>query len=159
MKFIVGVMGPGATATAEQLKIAYQIGKAVAERGHTLLSGGMKGTMAEACRGAKDAGGLVVGICPTDNADDMCADVDIPIVTGIRGARNFINILSSKIVIAIGPWSSGTLSEIAFAIQQRRPLLIIGGTPEMAAYIKQVEPTGREVVFTRSIDGVKAFLA
>jgi len=159
MRKIVGVMGPGATSTEKQLLLSYAIGKIVADKGFVLLSGGMKGTMTEACRGAKEAGGLVVGICPTDEAQDMCPSIDIPIVTGMRGARNFINILSSNIVIAIGAASAGTLSEIAFAIQQKRPLLIVSGTPEMQAYIEQVETDGPPVQFTNTREGVEEFLS
>lgn len=150
-------MGPGGSATEKQCELAYQIGGAVAKKGFVLLSGGMQGTMAAACRGAKEAGGLVVGICPTDDAKNMCPDVDIPIVTAMRGGRNFINILSSNRVIAIGARSGGTLSEVAFAIQQKRPLLVVDGTPEMQAYLKQVE--GGNVQFSDGIDGVHAFLS
>lgn len=154
---MIGVMGPGGSATEEQCELAYKIGVAIAEKGYTLLSGGMQGTMAAACKGAKETGGRVVGICPTDNAEDMCPHVDIAIVTAMKGGRNFINILSSHRVIAIGARSGGTLSEIAFAIQQKRPLLVVAGTPEMQAYLRQVE--GGDVQFTDSTSGVYRFLS
>jgi uncharacterized protein (TIGR00725 family) len=158
MKKMIGVMGPGTTATKEQLDIAYQIGMLVGQKGFVLLSGGMNGTMTEACRGAQESGGLVVGICPTDDARDLCPYVDVAIVTGMRGARNIINILSSYLVIAIGATSSGTLSEIAFALQKKRPLLVVGGTSEMRAYLHQIESTGLFVQFAKTINEVERFL-
>lgn len=99
----------------------------------------------------------MIGICPTDDAKNMCPDVDIPIVTAMKGGRNFINILSSNRVIAIGARSGGTLSEIAFAIQQKRPLLVVAGTSEMQAYLRQVEDGN--VQFADGIDEVQAFLS
>ena len=159
MRQNIGIMGPGASATEEQLRIAFQIGQVVANKGFVLLSGGMGGTMEEACRGAHEAGGLVVGICPTNNVEDMCPYIDIAIVTGMGIARNAINILSSDLVVAICAASPGTLAETADAIQLNRPLLIVGGTPEMQAYIPQLEPSGTTVRFTSTIDGVREFLS
>lgn len=152
-------MGPGSSATPEQCALAYSIGEAVAHKGYVLLSGGMTGTMASACRGAQTAGGFVVGICPTDNADDMNSCVDVAIVTAMRGGRNFINILSSNRVIAIGAKSSGTLTEIAFAIQLERPLLIVDGTPEMQDYFRQMDGECTHIQFADGIEGVHKFLS
>jgi uncharacterized protein (TIGR00725 family) len=71
--------------------------------------------MENACRGAKDAGGLTVGIIPGENKEDANPCVDIAIVTGIGKARNMIIARTADAVIAVGG-RYGTLSEIAYAL-------------------------------------------
>ncbi len=78
--------------------------------------------MEAACRGAKNAGGLTVGILPGDNRSDANVFVDIPIVTGTGYSRNVIVVKSSRAVIAVGG-SYGTLSEISFALQSGIPVI------------------------------------
>ena len=96
-KVIVGVMGPGDTATDEEMRTAYDLGKLIAQRGWILLTGGRNcGVMHTAGRGAKAAGGTVVGILPGADTGDMSESVDIPIVTGMLAARNSINVLSCR---------------------------------------------------------------
>lgn len=43
-------------------KEAYQVGKLLAEHGHTAMTGGYAGTMEATSRGAKEAGGHVIGV-------------------------------------------------------------------------------------------------
>ena len=78
--------------------------------------------MEAASRGAREAGGLVVGILPSPDASAANPYVDIPIVTGLGNARNAINALTSEALIAIsgGP---GTLSEIALALKVGTPVV------------------------------------
>ena len=45
---------------------AYQLGKLLAEAGHTVLTGGYIGTMEAVSRGANEAGGHVIGVTCTD---------------------------------------------------------------------------------------------
>jgi uncharacterized protein (TIGR00725 family) len=79
--------------------------------------------MEAACRGARDAGGLTVGLLPSTDAQTANAAVVLPIVTGMGEARNMILIQSAEAVIAIGGgW--GTLSEIALA--RRADLTVVG---------------------------------
>jgi uncharacterized protein (TIGR00725 family) len=78
--------------------------------------------MEGAARGAKEKGGLTVGIIPGESASQTNAFIDIPIVTGLGYARNIIVVRSSEVLIAIhGQY--GTLSEIAFALQLKVPVV------------------------------------
>lgn len=155
MKKIIGVMGPG-TAKARELKLAYKIGKLVAEHKAVLLTGGMGGVMEEASRGAHEANGLVVAICPTYEKKDLNKYVDIPVMTGMRGARNYMNILSSDTVIAIGYTSAGTLSEIAFAIQLQKPIIIAGASVAMKRYLAQFKY--KKLRFAKTADEIVRLL-
>jgi uncharacterized protein (TIGR00725 family) len=81
--------------------------------------------MEAACRGAKGAGGLTLGILPGASRRQANPYVDIPIVTGIGEARNAVITRTAEAVIAIGG-SYGTLSEIAFALGFGTPVVGLG---------------------------------
>jgi uncharacterized protein (TIGR00725 family) len=71
--------------------------------------------MEASARGAKENGGLTIGILPGDNPEWASEYIDIPILTGIGFARNYINVLTSEVVVAL-PGKTGTISEIALAL-------------------------------------------
>ncbi len=117
----IGVMGPS-DCPAHVREAAYQVGRAVARRGGILICGGGSGVMEAAAQGAKEAGGVTVGILPGASASDANAFIDIPIVTDLGNARNAINVLTSQAIIAIGG-ACGTLSEIALALKCGTPVV------------------------------------
>lgn len=124
-KTIAGVMGPGQNATARDLATAFELGKQIAEQGWVLLTGGRnEGVMDAASRGAKQAGGLTIGILPTAHADQLSAAVDIPILTDMGSARNNINVLSSDVIFACG-MGSGTAAEIALALKANKSVILL----------------------------------
>ncbi len=107
-KLIVGVMGPGASATTAQKQNAYQLGQLIAQQSWVLLTGGRNvGVMDAASLGAKAANGLTIGILPTDNTNAISEAVDIAIITDIGNARNNINVLPVKKKELIGLWFGG----------------------------------------------------
>lgn len=111
---VVGVIG-SSHEDEELNKLAYEVGSLIAARGAALLCGGLGGVMHHACRGAKDSGGLTVGILPTNRKEDANPYVDIPIVTGMGEARNVIIAKTSDAIIAVGG-GYGTLSELGHAL-------------------------------------------
>ncbi|MDE1875893.1 MAG: TIGR00725 family protein [Thaumarchaeota archaeon] len=121
--------------TIELEKIAYETGMEVAKSGSVLVTGGLDGVMKAASHGAKDAGGLTLGIIPQDNpsfANEYC---DIVIPSGMGLARDFLNALSADGVIIIGG-GSGTLSETCAAYMHKKPIVAIknsGGIAEKYA--------------------------
>jgi len=120
----VAVIGGGA-CTPDEGRAAEAAGRGIAARGAVLLTGGLGGVMAAAAKGAHEAGGLVIGILPTDRAEDANPYVDVPVVTGMGDARNVIVAASANAVIAIGG-QLGTLSEIAFALRRGIPVVGLG---------------------------------
>ena len=116
---------------------ATELGRLLAERGHTVLTGGYIGTMEAVSRGAHEAGGHVIGV--------TCADIERwrPI-----GANQWVKeelrretlmermhalIHESDAALAL-PGGIGTLAEIALMWNlmtveslHRRPLILIGG--------------------------------
>jgi uncharacterized protein (TIGR00725 family) len=117
----VAVVGDG-RCSAEVAALAEAVGRELAQRGAVLVCGGLGGVMEAACRGARAAGGLTIGILPGTLRRDANPYVDIPIVTGMGEARNVLVVQSSQAVIAVhGEY--GTLSEIAHALKLGIPVV------------------------------------
>src|SRR5881275_60716 len=116
----VAVIGSG----REHEQRAEQVGRLLAERGCTVVTGGVGEVMAAAARGAKSAGGTTVGILPGEQRDDANEWIDHVVLTGIGHARNLAVVASGDAVIAVGG-SWGTLAEIAFARRLGRPVVVL----------------------------------
>jgi uncharacterized protein (TIGR00725 family) len=97
----------------------------VAERGAVLVCGGLGGAMESACRGAKQAGGTTVGLLPGLDRADANPHVDVALPTGLGEARNAVLVRVADAVIAVGG-GYGTLSEIALALRQGKPVIGLG---------------------------------
>jgi len=121
---IVAVFGAH-QCSEEVYQAARRVGQAIARAGAVLVCGGTTGVMEAACLGAKEAGGLTVGILPGESREQANPYVDIPIVTGMGDARNVIIARTCHAAIAISG-GYGTLSEIAFALKFGRPVVGLG---------------------------------
>ena len=107
---------------------AEEVGRLLAERGCTVVTGGLGEVMAAAHRGAKSAGGTTIAILPGEAHTDANPWADHVVVTGIGHARNLAVAASGHAVIAVGG-SFGTLAEIAFALRLGRPVVVLGDGP------------------------------
>jgi hypothetical protein len=101
---------------------AETIGSQVAARQAVVVTGGLTGVMEAAAKGAKAAGGVTIGILPGLAATDANPDIDHAIVTGLGEARNILIVRTASVLIAVGG-GYGTLSEIAFALRLRKPVV------------------------------------
>jgi len=118
---IIGVIGDS-SCPPEEAKLAESVGELLAQRGATIVCGGLGGVMEAVCRGAKSKGGLTIGILPGKNSSTANPWVDIPVVTGLGEARNVVVAKSAQAIIAIGG-NYGTLSEIAYALKSSIPVI------------------------------------
>jgi uncharacterized protein (TIGR00725 family) len=110
--------------TPEHEKIAYDVGAEVAKSDSVLITGGLGGVMTAASHGAKDAGGLTLGIIPQNDAAEANEFCDLVIPTGMGLARDFLNALSADGIIIVGG-GSGTLSETTAAYMYKKPMVAI----------------------------------
>jgi uncharacterized protein (TIGR00725 family) len=117
----VAVVGPG-EAVSEATEIAEQLGGELARRGAIVVCGGLGGAMEAACRGAKSAGGLTVGILPGLDRSAANEHVDVAIPTGLGELRNGLIVRSADVVVAV-QGEFGTLSEISFALKTGVPVV------------------------------------
>ncbi|RKZ20667.1 TIGR00725 family protein [bacterium] len=139
---IIGVIG-GSQVSSEIYRLAYEVGREIGKRGHILVNGGLSGVMEASAKGAKEEGGLVVGILPGHSKESANPWVDIPVVTGMGEARNVIIVRTSDVLIAIDG-RYGTLSEIAFALVFGKPVIGLR-TWECDFPIIRVETPGQAV--------------
>jgi len=129
MRTVIGVMGSGQPLSKHAYDMAYRLGALIAKHGWMLLTGGTaSGVMDAASRGAHEAGGLVIGVLRGPDGAEASSYVDVGIRTGMGDARNVINVLSSDVVVAL-PGGPGTLSEVALALKNRRPVIVVGWDP------------------------------
>ena len=136
----VSVIGSGVEHEAR----AEEVGRLLAERGCTVVCGGLGEVMAAAARGAKSAGGTTIGVLPGTSRADANEWIDHVVVTGLGHARNAIVAASGDAVIAVGG-AYGTMAEIGFARIFGRPVLIlepglqVEGVPRAATPVEAVE--------------------
>lgn len=124
-KLQVAVVGAG-ECSGELAALAREVGAGLARGGAVVLTGGRTGVMAAASAGARAEGGLVVGVLPgaDAHASPPNPDVEVALFSGMGQARNQVLVLSAAAVVAIGGgW--GTLSEIAMALKQRVPVVLL----------------------------------
>ena len=120
---LIAVCGASQASDAEYRR-AYECGALLAQRGATVLNGGLTGVMAASAAGVAAAGGICVGLLP--GADVGAADdaVTIALPTGMGEMRNALIARCAAAMIAIGGgW--GTLTEIAFAVRLGRPVALL----------------------------------
>ncbi len=103
-------------------KLAYEVGREIAKKKAILICGGLGGVMDAVAKGAKEAGGITVGILPGDNRIGVSKYLDISLPTGMSEARNVLVVKAANAVIAIGG-EYGTLSEIAHALKMGTPVI------------------------------------
>ena len=120
----VGVVG-GSRAKETALRDAYELGRLIGRRGGVLVCGGLGGVMEAASRGAKEAGGLTLGILPGHAPQEANSSIDIPIATGLGYTRNSLVALNADVLIAVDG-EYGTLSEIAFGLIYGRRVIGLG---------------------------------
>ncbi len=118
---IVAVVGGGAVE-ADVERVAEDVGRILAGRGAIVLTGGLGGVMAAACRGAKAAGGTTIGLLPGDERAEANEWVEVAVATGLGEARNALVARACDAMIAVGG-EFGTLSEIALALKLGRPVV------------------------------------
>jgi len=80
----VAVVGSDGPAVGERvLTMALEVGRALARRGALVVCGGLGGVMEAACRGAREEGGLTVGLLPGLDRGEANAHVQIALPTGL----------------------------------------------------------------------------
>ena len=143
----VSVIGSGSALAAETDADAETVGRLLANRGHTVVCGGMGGVMDAVCRGATAAGGETIGILPVDDPAAANPHVTTPIATGMGHARNVLVPMNGAAVIAIAG-SGGTLSELGFSHVYDRP--VAGLASHELPWVEPVETPKEAVEYVES---------
>ena len=134
------------------------LGRTIGQKGYVLITGACPGLPHEAAKGAKEAGGVVVGVSPALNMDEhvikylsptRCYDAIIYTGSGLMG-REIENIRSCDVVIFAGG-RSGTLGEFAIAYDEAKVIGVLestgGITQHLGSIIEMVNKDTGAIVF------------
>jgi len=145
----IGVMGSSTAqlnaSERELLRLANDLGQAIAERDCILITGATTGIPDIVSRAARRSGGLAIGISPAVSKSEHLSryllpddGVDVIIYTGfgLKG-RNVINVRASDIVIIFGG-GMGTLNEFTIAYDEGKTIGVLEGTGGAADKIRDI---------------------
>lgn len=165
MAIKVGVMGGASdVAVPDHLQRAHALGRAIAARGCVLVTGACPGLPLAAACGAKQAGGLVVGVSPAMSLEEHVGkyasptafhDVLVYTGSGLMG-REVINIRTSDVVVIVGG-RSGTLGELAIAYDEGKLIGVLTGMGGISGMVADIlaacgKNTGSQVVYEADPD-------
>ena len=116
-------------------KKAYELGREIAKSGAVLVNGATTGTPYEAARGAKKAGGIVIGLSPAYSKKEHVNKYKLPldyldlvIYTGFNySGRNLLMTRASDAVLFVCG-RIGTLNEFTIAFEDKKPIGVLTGT-------------------------------
>jgi len=142
----------GGVLTPEELDLARRLGRRIAERDCTIITGACPGLPHAAVLGAHEAGGISLGVSPALTREEHVDVYSSPLEpytsivftgSGLMG-RETHNIHSSDFVILVGG-RSGTLGEFAIAYDEGKLIGILtnsGGMSNEFVHISKL--TGKE---------------
>jgi len=134
----IAVIG-GSDISPETAALAREVGREVAERGAVLLSGGLGGVMAAAAQGAREAGGVSLGILPDGDRRRANPFLTYAIATNLGHARNVLLAHSADALIAV-EGSYGTVSEAAIALKLGKPVIVLNVTWDLPGVKRAASP-------------------
>jgi uncharacterized protein (TIGR00725 family) len=160
LKFKICVSGSAETEHCPPgtIEKAVEIGKLIAEAGVVLVTGATTGIPYYAAKGAKEAGGIVIGLSPAESKAAHVKTYHLPIdyhdliiYTGFGySGRNLLLTRSADAVITIYG-RIGTLNEFTIAFEDKKPQGVLtetGGTSDEIEHLLDIAHRGRgKVVF------------
>ncbi|RWZ79025.1 MAG: hypothetical protein EOT04_02390 [Candidatus Chaera renei] len=174
-KYQICVSGSAAgQAVEDSHALAYQLGKTIAERGHTLITGATIGLPRYAAKGAIENGGLSVGFSPAATLREHVNSYRLPTrefsyinFTGMEYVGRDVHLVRSCDAIITVGGRMGSLHEFSTAIESRKICAVLLGSGGLADFLplmlKHVAtPHGDQVIYdtdpARLVDWVIAAL-
>lgn len=156
----IGVMGSaGGAMEARLVERCTEMGRAIADYGCAIVTGGCPGLPHYAVIGCKENGGLTIGVSPgishhehVSKYNSPTDHIDVLIFTGMGlMGREVIGVRSCDIVIIVGG-RSGTLGEFAIAYDEGRLIGVLTGSGGVADHIDDFlpvmqKPTGSRIIY------------
>ena len=141
LKYKICVSGSAETeyCTPGTVEKAMEIGRLIAKRGMVLVTGATTGIPYWAAKGAKEAGGMVIGLSPAASKAAHVKTYHLPvdyhdliIYTGFDySGRNLLLTRAADAIITIYG-RVGTLNEFTIAFEDKKPQGILTGTGGMS---------------------------
>jgi uncharacterized protein (TIGR00725 family) len=154
-KYQICVSGAASGKTVQSShQLAYSIGKAIAEAGHTLVTGATVGLPHYAAMGAKEANGLSIGFSPASTLREHVNSYRLPTkefdyinFTGMEYVGRDVHLVrSSDAVITVGG-RMGSLHEFSTAAESHKVCAVLLGSGGLADFL----PTLTENITTPNV--------
>lgn len=142
-RYQICVSGAASGATVEAShQLAYDLGKSIAESGHTLITGATVGLPYYAACGANQGGGLSIGFSPAATYREHVHSYRLPTkefdyinFTGMEYVGRDVHLVrSSDAVITVGG-RMGSLHEFSTAIESHKVCAVLLGSGGLADFL------------------------
>ncbi|OGI61739.1 hypothetical protein A2645_01235 [Candidatus Nomurabacteria bacterium RIFCSPHIGHO2_01_FULL_39_9] len=146
-KFKLGVSGAAATEHCGlgTLEKAKELGREIARQGGILITGATTGFPLWSAVGAKEEGGVSIGLSPAESEKDHIEEwklplgyMDLVIYTGFGFPGRDLLFTRTCDAMFIGCGRVGTLHEFTIAFEDQKPIGILEGDWETDEIIKQI---------------------
>lgn len=141
LKYKIAISGAAETGhcAIDALEKAEQVGRIIAESGMVVVTGATTGIPYWAMKGAKEAGGIVIGLSPASSEAAHVKSYKLPtdymdliIYTGFDySGRNLLLMRAADAVVTICG-RMGTLNEFTIGYEDQKPMGVLSGTGGMA---------------------------
>ncbi len=152
-KIKIGVSGAAETGHCgiDALDKSKALGAEIVRQGGILVTGATTGFPLWACMGAKEAGGISIGLSPAQNEKDHVENwrmpidyMDLIIYTGFGFPGRDLLFTRSCDAVLIGCGRIGTFHEFTIAFEDGKPVGVLEGSWTAAEQIKDmIEKSGR----------------
>lgn len=146
-KFVVSGAADIGFCSAQAEQKSYELGQEIVKQGGILITGATTGVPYAAARGAKDAGGISIGISPAATYAAHVKTYRLPtehfdfiIYTGFGYSGRNLILTKSADAVVVGCGGFGTLNEFTIALEDNKPLGVLsdtGGAAEEIAHLME----------------------
>ncbi|MFH0803499.1 MAG: LOG family protein [Candidatus Tagabacteria bacterium] len=147
LKFKICVSGAADTShcKAEAMAKAIELGKEIARHNIVLVQGATTGFPLWAAKGAKEAGGFVVGVSPASSEKEHIKEYNLPLEYtdiilytgfGYSGRNLLLTRMADAVIVGCG--RMGTVNEFTIAFEDKKPIGVLEGDWETDELIKTI---------------------
>lgn len=165
LKYKICISGAADTGhcPADAPQKAEELGREIARRGMVLVTGATVGIPYWAAKGAKEEGGIVIGLSPAASEAAHVKTYKLPtdyhdliVYTGFEySGRNLLLIRSADAIITICG-RMGTLNEFTIAFEDEKPIGVLEGTggtaDELKGIVSKMHRGPGRVVYSKDIN-------
>lgn len=134
-KFVVSGAANMSFCSVDADKKAREVGQEIVRQGGILITGATQGVPYFAAQGAKEAGGISIGISPAASYAAHVKTYRLPtdffdfiIYTGFEYSGRNLILTKSADAVVIGCGGFGTLNEFTIALEDDKPIGVLSGT-------------------------------
>lgn len=147
LKFKICVSGAAETSycKAEAMAKAMELGKEIVRHNAVLIQGATTGFPLWAAKGAKEAGGFVVGVSPAASEKEHIKEYNLPLEYtdiilytgfGYSGRNLLLTRMADAVIVGCG--RMGTVNEFTIAFEDKKPIGVLEGDWETDELIKSI---------------------